>query len=141
MIKETVQYPEILNATCFVDFRQETCFSVSVCTVRHGFADKLLKFPPLISGLLLYSEKIRECCLDFFFFFFLVLDHYPCHQVTQMQSCLCQSSPGRTAVTSHGLGQVLTAECPRQHTHPVSRFSAYMCSAPVRADDLPTQVN
>lgn len=64
MIKETVQYPEILNIMCFVDFRQETSFSVSMCAVRCSFADKLLKFPSLISGLLLYSEKIQESNSD-----------------------------------------------------------------------------
>lgn len=73
---------------------------------------------------------------------FFLLDHFPCQLVTQMQTCMCQSSPGRIGATGHGPRQVLTAEeCPGQHTKQVPHFPAYLCCTPVRADDLPTQVN
>lgn len=114
------------------------CWNFHVSSQASCFTVKRFGNPIQMKNSPFISPKL--CCLDFLFVCFL-LDHYPCQQVTQMQSCLCQSSPGRTAVASHGLGQVLTAECPGQHTHPVSLFFTYTCSAPVRADDLPTQVN
>lgn len=78
--------------------------------------------------------------LNFVVWIFNFLDH---SLVSRSYRCShdIPEQPGRTGGMSHGLGEELTAECPGQHTHPVSHFSACTCFAPVRADDLPTQVN
>lgn len=140
MIKETLQYPDILNVTYFVDFlvkrlaflylcAQLGVVSVTNCQNFHPlsqaswFTVKRFRNPIQVKNSPFISPKL--CCLDFFFFFF-PLDHYPCQQVIQMQSCLCQSSPGKTRVMSHGLGLVSTAECPGQHTHSLLFFCLYM---------------
>lgn len=137
------------NVSFFVDLRQEICFSVPMGPIRSGFSDKvkLLKFPSSSQAFCFTMKRFRSLIRVKNSPFispglFFLLEHFPCQLVTQMQICMCQSSPGRIGVTGHGPRQLLTEEeCPGQHTEQVSYFHAYMCCTPVRADDLPTQVN